>query len=710
MAFIQRTPAPNARAAQRRRQRQYAQDLGAQVADKQSQQMRELAKQHADRYKVQFGLADQIAQQPGSGFSLSPRYPLRPEVPAAGAGGQLQPQRRQQPGAGRQLSRTLTHELEERFRHLHKAFLAADVDRSGSLDVAELRRLCMMYNLPTEQVQAAFALSDIDGNGRIEYHEFAKQLSRPDYTQASMPLPGMRAGGPGGPGGGGNGSGNAKAGLGNMPRGFVNPALAGGAAAMATMQGTRAPNFSNALNSMWQGGGPSVQEQRAKRAQQSDYVSVLEQQIAEKKARQRKAKQLEAEDERRAEEEARRYNPWGRGGGGAPLQDETGRMITDLRDLHEVANLGGISPKADRGGGNGAGGGGNGVGRVGGGNGTGYNRMLSTQYGSPTRMRGAVIPQNTASGPGMLPNELTGNGRYRMANAPPEKQAEYMARATKQDALKNQLAQQIEEKRRRQALEKQRRLELERREEERVRREQEEIRTQYLIEHRAAQKKEQDLQEANRQAAEQAKQRSQAAQQQGGDPFSPKRATVRTPPPGPEAYVGAAARGGGGGGSGGRGRRGGGGGGGGSGGMSMSVLRRELNDQHGALLRKIEEQRATVETLRNQIQQFQNGGAAGAGGGYRGAGAGAGAAGGGGGAYGGGGLRYGGGGGGRGYGGAAAGRGRPNAFAALGDGKNLLNNEIDFENDEALENLLMDFVNKKGGYGPQMPEIPSFNY
>ena len=108
-------------------------------------------------------------------------------------------------------------------------------------------------------------------------------------------------------------------------------------------------------------------------------------------------------------------------------------------------------------------------------------------------------------------------GRFKLANAAPEVRDAYISRMSKQETLKADLAKQMEEKRRRKALEKQRRLEMERREDERVRREQEEIRTQYQIEHRAAQKKEQDLAEANRLAAEESKARAEAAKKNAAE-------------------------------------------------------------------------------------------------------------------------------------------------------------------------------------------------
>ena len=345
--FIGRTPGKK-RADRRARQQQYARDLDAQVTLRANQKVEELAKLHAERYTKEFGLADQLASKPGSGFGgpgagLSPRF----GPPRVGIGQPRASQRMQVYGEAQQLNESIVGDLEQRFRNVTKAFLAADVNRSGSLDVAELRRLCSMYNLPTAQVEAAFALSDIDGNGYISYNEFAKKLARVDYTRTSMPLPGAP---------GYKSAGNQfprKPGMGGLSRRIVNPALESrhgnndvqvGGNMMNNFTGNAA-TYTGSLKNMWQGRQPGIEEIREKKAQQNAYVSVLESQIAERKARELKAKQLEKEDEARAEAEAKRYNPWGRGGAGAPLQDETGKPITDLRDLHHAGKVGGLSPK-----------------------------------------------------------------------------------------------------------------------------------------------------------------------------------------------------------------------------------------------------------------------------------------------------------------------------------------------------------------------------
>ena len=169
---------PSNRQDTRQRQSDYQKELDKQVNTKQQQKVQEMARKHAEKYSQQFGLVNKIAAAPDSGFSVSPRYnqqpPPRPEYDysnnrnnATGFGGngglaRTRPNntstnnnvgQRNRVTTGQELNDRLTMDLESRFTQISKAFLAADVDRSGSLEVGELRRLCQMYNLPTERVE-----------------------------------------------------------------------------------------------------------------------------------------------------------------------------------------------------------------------------------------------------------------------------------------------------------------------------------------------------------------------------------------------------------------------------------------------------------------------------------------------------------------------------------------------------------------------------
>nr|XP_020857723.1 centrosome and spindle pole-associated protein 1 isoform X9 [Phascolarctos cinereus] len=60
------------------------------------------------------------------------------------------------------------------------------------------------------------------------------------------------------------------------------------------------------------------------------YQYDLQQQIREREARRRKEREEKEEYEAKLEAEMRSYNPWGKGGGGAPLRDARGNLISQI--------------------------------------------------------------------------------------------------------------------------------------------------------------------------------------------------------------------------------------------------------------------------------------------------------------------------------------------------------------------------------------------
>ncbi|XP_077666301.1 centrosome and spindle pole-associated protein 1 isoform X6 [Eretmochelys imbricata] len=65
------------------------------------------------------------------------------------------------------------------------------------------------------------------------------------------------------------------------------------------------------------------------------YQEELQQQIREREERRRREKEEKERYEAKLETEMRNYNPWGKGGGGAPLRDTKGNLITDLNMMHK---------------------------------------------------------------------------------------------------------------------------------------------------------------------------------------------------------------------------------------------------------------------------------------------------------------------------------------------------------------------------------------
>ncbi|XP_036089175.1 centrosome and spindle pole-associated protein 1 isoform X2 [Rousettus aegyptiacus] len=77
-------------------------------------------------------------------------------------------------------------------------------------------------------------------------------------------------------------------------------------------------------------------EDKPKPSKQSlqSYQQALQQQIQEREERRKKEREEKEDYEAKLEAEMRSYNPWGKGGGGAPLRDAQGNLITDLNRMH----------------------------------------------------------------------------------------------------------------------------------------------------------------------------------------------------------------------------------------------------------------------------------------------------------------------------------------------------------------------------------------
>ncbi|NWI12837.1 CSPP1 protein, partial [Crypturellus soui] len=65
------------------------------------------------------------------------------------------------------------------------------------------------------------------------------------------------------------------------------------------------------------------------------YQQELQLQIRDREERRRQEKEEKERYEAKLEAEMRNYNPWGKGGGGAPLRDAKGNLITDLNMMHK---------------------------------------------------------------------------------------------------------------------------------------------------------------------------------------------------------------------------------------------------------------------------------------------------------------------------------------------------------------------------------------
>ena len=74
-------------------------------------------------------------------------------------------------------------ELEEKYTRLTDAFKFIDADRTGTLDRAEVKRLLVEFNIPDiseATIETLIDFADFDGDGEINYAEFARVLHAKD--------------------------------------------------------------------------------------------------------------------------------------------------------------------------------------------------------------------------------------------------------------------------------------------------------------------------------------------------------------------------------------------------------------------------------------------------------------------------------------------------------------------------------------------------
>ncbi|XP_025109540.1 centrosome and spindle pole associated protein 1-like [Pomacea canaliculata] len=221
-------------------------------------------------------------------------------------------------------------------------------------------------------------------------------------------------------------------------------------------------------------------KKRQQRAAAQSYQEELNRQIEEKK----KKKQLEREEreryERKLEQEAKEYSPFGRIGGGAPNRDSFGNIIADLRQMHHTNDpegpTGNVSYRSPR------------------------------KPAAPTSVRDDLIKtppvQTTAEGEQSFARG--GHGIFGMPKTDAEK--------IQADRYKDELRRQIEEKR----LEELRKREEERRAEERemqrVQEQQLRMQEEYEEERRKIRQKEEEARRKNEELVREAEERKREAE------------------------------------------------------------------------------------------------------------------------------------------------------------------------------------------------------
>uniref|UniRef100_W5MAP9 Centrosome and spindle pole associated protein 1 n=1 Tax=Lepisosteus oculatus TaxID=7918 RepID=W5MAP9_LEPOC len=211
----------------------------------------------------------------------------------------------------------------------------------------------------------------------------------------------------------------------------------------------------------------SVEKPRQPKDSMLSYQEALKQQIQEQQERKRREKEEKERYESKLEAEMKAYDPWGRGGGGAPLKDDRGNLITDLNRMHKSNEEAYTNPEA--------------------------------------RDKRAVVSVSSLIGFSFAHTSPFARGNV-FAEVPTPQQLH------EQDKYKDYLKQQIEEKRRKQAEERERlRLE-EEKEEKRLAEQRAKIQREYEEELERKKQKELEQKLKNEELVQQAEERRQEAE------------------------------------------------------------------------------------------------------------------------------------------------------------------------------------------------------
>nr|XP_046227260.1 centrosome and spindle pole-associated protein 1 isoform X2 [Scatophagus argus] len=79
-----------------------------------------------------------------------------------------------------------------------------------------------------------------------------------------------------------------------------------------------------------------VDKDKQRRQRALNYQEALIQQIKEKEERKRREKEEKERYDAKIEAEMKAFNPWGRSGGGAPIKDQNGNLVSDLNHMHRI--------------------------------------------------------------------------------------------------------------------------------------------------------------------------------------------------------------------------------------------------------------------------------------------------------------------------------------------------------------------------------------
>ncbi|XP_061425379.1 centrosome and spindle pole associated protein 1-like isoform X4 [Lethenteron reissneri] len=229
--------------------------------------------------------------------------------------------------------------------------------------------------------------------------------------------------------------------------------------------------------------GETNNNTEGRRGSFNKYQEDLQRQIKDTEEKKRRERMERDRQDARLEAEANTYNPWGKGGGGAPLRDDHGNLVTDLKQMRRQNEAAVHNPlKSAR-------------------------RVAPDSRGTPS----SFDPQLYNHGdhrPG-TPDDAAvhGDGSRQTPRGGTLLDPSLPPQAAEQERYKDFLRQQIEEKRKREAEEREKIREEEEREERRLTEQRERIQREYEEEAEKKRKKEEEQRIKNEELAREAEER-----------------------------------------------------------------------------------------------------------------------------------------------------------------------------------------------------------
>ncbi|XP_022073359.2 centrosome and spindle pole-associated protein 1-like isoform X2 [Acanthochromis polyacanthus] len=232
---------------------------------------------------------------------------------------------------------------------------------------------------------------------------------------------------------------------------------------------------------------------RSNRDRILSYREALKQQIQEQHERRRLEREEKERYEAQLEADMKNHQPWGRGGGGAPLRDSTGKLIADLNQMHKLNEEANSNPE----------------------------QWQRRAMAAVSALRAELSdPNERVSGFTHVQTPQFARGKV-FANQPTEQQLQ------EQDKYKAYLKQQIEEKMRKKAEERERTRLEEEREEKRLEEQRARIQREYEEEQERKKRKEMEQKAKNEELIQLAEQRKKEAEKKKKEAEEKENAALR---------------------------------------------------------------------------------------------------------------------------------------------------------------------------------------